>query len=141
MTKPPSRAPTTSVAGVPLLQQLVEALELTLVVAQNQGRRAAGEQPTQPAEIPVYGLGRQESGLEIGPLLAETEPRKFLDPGLPLRGLGKEVLSRRRRLPEPPGDLQVVLRLAPRPGDLLRVGVGGLFDEERVGGEKVEESA
>ena len=124
-----------------VLEQLVETFALPFIVAQNQRRRAVPQHAAQPAEIPVDTLGREEADLDVRLRVAEDQPREGVATRLPLGRREKEVLARRRVLAEPPGNLEMVFRLAPGAIDLFLIGMRQLLEQERVARQEVEQRA
>ncbi len=119
-----------------LVQQFVEPLELALVIAQDERWDLAGQHPPQPPDVPLDRLRRKESRVQRRRRIPGRDPRKRRHAAGPRFGRLEQVLARRHLLAQPPGDLQVVGRLAPGARHLFLVGGGGVFDEERVGGQQ-----
>ena len=102
------------------------------------GRR---EQVAQPVHLAVDPLRRQEAELQLGTLRHETEPRQRIHARADLRRRLEDLLALGHVLAEPAGDLEVVGRLAPRPLDLVVDRARRIEQEQRVGGEQVEQRA
>ena len=81
------------------------------------------EQATEPTEIAIHSLRREEAELHVGRVVAQEEPGESVATGTPRCRVQEEIGARRRVLTEPPRDRQVVFRLAPRPLDLFLVGM------------------
>ena len=133
-------APSGTLSGIQRrFEQLLQALELPLVVAKNQGRQAGPQQRAQAVEIPVDALGREEPELQVHLLVPQHEAGKLLEPLAPLAGRLEDAFPAGHVLTQPPGHLEMVRGLVPGPGDLVEVGPGGFLDQQRVGGEELEE--
>src|SRR6185312_10538347 len=93
------------------LQQLLQTLELSLVVAQHDGGRRAGEQRAQPVEIPVHLLRREEAELDRRPLARQEEPRETRERRPPDLRLRQDGAPAGDVLAQTAGYLEVVLGL------------------------------
>ncbi len=124
-----------------VVEQFVEPLALALVVAEDERRRVVAEQRPEPSQVAIDPLGREEADLDVGRLVAEEQAREAGALRAPLVGGEEDVLARRRRLAETPGDVEMMLRLAPGAVDFLVVGVRHLLHHQRVGGKEIEQRA
>ncbi len=143
MTNPPSRAPIASVARVaprpPSSSSSSSRSSLPFVVAEDQRGGSAVEQAAEPVQVAVHLLGWEETELDVGRLVAERQSRESADAAPPRVGAFQDRVPLGDVLPEPAGDVEVVLRLAPRPLHLVPVGAGGLLDHEGVRGQQLEQ--
>jgi hypothetical protein len=126
-------------AAAALVEQLIQALQLPFVVAEDQGGRRAVEEPAEPVQVAVHLLRRKESELDIGGLVAERQPGERADPAPPGFRAFQNRVALGHVLAEAPGDIEVVLRLTPRALHLVPVGAGGLLDDKAVGGQQLEQ--
>ncbi len=85
-----------------LVQQLLEPLQLSFVVAENERGEIAGEQAPQPLEVAIHSLRRQEPGLQVCRLVPQREPGELMQPTLPAFGGLENFLSGRHFLPQAP---------------------------------------
>jgi hypothetical protein len=115
-------------------QQLVQAFQLAFIVAQDQRRHLATERGAEPFEVAIDPLGREESRHDLHRFVAQHQAGEAVQPGPPLLGRLKDRLTARHLFAQPAGHLQMVGRLAPRPGHLLGIGTGRFLDQERVTG-------
>jgi hypothetical protein len=122
-------------------QQLLHPLELTLVVAEDEGGSSRPDQRTKPFEIAIHSLRREEAELEVHRFALKDQARKRFDAGAPVLGRLEDRVAAGHLLTQPPGDIEVVLRLVPCAGDLIEVGASCLLDEKGVEGEELQEGA
>ncbi|OLE61149.1 MAG: hypothetical protein AUG10_02365 [Gemmatimonadetes bacterium 13_1_20CM_2_70_10] len=94
-------------------EQLLEALELAFVVAEDHRRRLASHQLPQAAQIAVHGLRGEHGKALRGVRGAGGETRASGEPRPPRGGIEQQLLARRRLLAEPPRDLEVMRRVGP----------------------------
>ena len=124
-----------------VLEQLLQPLQLSFVVAEDERGGRAAQQRAQPVQVAVDPLRREEPELQVRPLVAEQQPGKAREPLAPALRRLENVLPPGHLLAEPAGDLEVMAGLVPRPPDLVPVGSRGLLDDDGVGGEQLEQGA
>ena len=117
-------------------EQLLQPFELALVVAQDHRRRAGQDEPPQPLDVAVHGLRRGEREAHRLARCVEGDAREGLQRAAPLLGRDQDLRPRGRRFAQPPGDLEVMLRLGPRPIDFLLQRGLPRQDEQRIGGQE-----
>jgi len=119
-------------------QQLLEALELALVVAQDDGRRLGRDDAAQPLDVAVDGLGRSDRKPHTRLGRVERQSRELRHLSAPPGRVDEQHLSLRRILPQPPRYLEMVRRLGPCPIHLSTERRLLLQDEERVARQQVQ---
>jgi hypothetical protein len=116
----------------PLLEQFIEPLDLSLVVAEDDGGWRAGEQVAQAIHLAVNPLRRQEPELELRVPGHEAEARQRLHPRAHLGGCFENFLAFGDILTQSPRDLEMMGRLAPGPLDFVVDRSRRIEQEERV---------
>ena len=121
------------------VEQLLQPLELTFVVAQNDRGWLARDYLSQSLEITVHGLrgDDREARRRLG--LAHRHPREGGLPDPPVLRVEPQHRALRNVFSQPPGHLPMVRRFVPRPHHLA-VDRGLLLDHQHgIGRQQLEQ--